>query len=357
MWNNLSLKNRLTTLGILTITILSVLLGGGLIYFTVQSFSYDAFMNATNLDEASASASIYQQYLLETRERYIIQSLSFVVLLSILGMIVFWLVLQYTMRPIQELTSKIDDLETSNLPQEIILKNKNRETRKLESSFNNLLNQINATLDSQKHFVSNAAHELKTPLTSILTNIDVLEMDDNPSKEEYREVLSITRDNIERMSNLVKDMLDLTQLQKQNYEQFNLRQLTLINDEMKKDIANKNINFIMIGDTTINGNRALIERAIQNLIGNAIRYSEKGGSIEVKASQNEIEIKDTGIGIPFDQQDKVFEPFYCVNPSRSRKLGGSGLGLSIVHQILTAHGMSIHLKSQENIGTTFTITL
>ncbi len=355
MWNNMSLQSRLIVAGTLIFMMAGALLGGGLIYFSFRTFSFDAFTDAADLDASSASALHYRDYFLAARETFVMQSVLLVVFVIVTGALVLWLVFRRTMRPLRELSERLDALEANNLPASIDLEHKNPDVRQFLRSFNTLLRRINATLESQKHFVANAAHELKTPLSSIMTNLDVLEMDEDPSKEDYREVLLITRDNIERMSDLVRNMLELTQLQKRDYEQFSLRDLTVISDEMEAAIKAKNLNVEFRGDTVLEGSRTLIERAIQNLVDNAIRYSSEGGDIQISADENTITISDNGIGIPKDKQEKVFEPFYCVDPSRSRELGGSGLGLSIVHQILTRHGMSIDLDSEEGQGTTFII--
>ncbi len=355
MWNNMSIQRQLILMGTLLLMLVGVLLGGGLIYFSFQTFSFDAFTDASDLEASSASAIHFREYFMAARETFIIQSVLLVLLVIVTGSLILWMIFRRTMRPLRNLSQTLDTLEVNNLPSSIDLEHKNPDVLQLQTSFNTLLRRINATLESQKHFVANAAHELKTPLSSIMTNFDVLEMDDDPSKEDYREVLLITRNNIERMSDLVKHMLELTQLQKRDYEQFSLNELNIISDEMNAAIKAKNLNVNFTGDTILEGSRTLIERAIQNIVDNAIRYSSEGGHIQIIANQNTIQISDNGIGIPDSQQEKVFEPFYCVDSSRSRKLGGSGLGLSIVYQILTRHGLSIDLDSKENHGTTFTI--
>ncbi len=357
MWGKLNTKQRLLVLGLTVIIITGGFLGGGLAYVSIRMFSYEAFTTATGLEATSTSAQLYRDYFLAARQTFIISTVLITTGFILVGALALILVFKRTMQPLETLSDELDNMDVNHLPNAISLQANNPELMKLVATFNTLLQKINVTLESQKHFVANAAHELKTPLSTILTNLDVLELDADPDKTEYEEVFAITKENIERMSNLVKDMLQLTQLQKQDYERFAFSDMTLLNTELRDEIKQKNLTFEIHGDTELEGSKPLLERAIQNLIANAVRYTERGGKIAITLTDETIRIADTGIGIAAADQEKIFEPFYCVDRSRSRELGGSGLGLSIVRQILIRHDMSITLESDIGQGTTFIITL
>ncbi|MGB9843440.1 MAG: ATP-binding protein [Caldisericia bacterium] len=215
----------------------------------------------------------------------------------------------------------------------------------------------------KRDFVRDASHELKTPLTAIKGFVETLE--EEIGKNKYIEII---KRNIERMINIINDLLTLSKIEdkdiKLEISEFDF--LEMINNVIKifsGKIKEKNLKVkieIDNYDTKMKGDFYKLEQVFINLIDNAIKYTEEGEikiNYFVKNSSVIIEIIDTGIGIPEEHIDRIFERFYVVNKSRSRKLGGTGLGLSIVKHIVLLHGGKIEVKSEVGKGSKFTITL
>lgn len=357
MWNNMSLQTRVALMSGLSFLALSVLLAFALIYRAESMFSYEAFMDATGLEATTAQNEHIRVFFSETSTAYLVQSALIVAFFVLAGAFALWFLSRRMVLPISRLADVVEDIDADNLPEKIDLPYDNVEIVRLENAFNDMLFQIDTTMEGQKRFVENAAHELKTPIASMMTNLEVLEMEDDPDKEDYEEVFQTVKDSANRMHKLVKDLLTMTQLAQREHESFRFSDLTLITEEVEKMMHEKAIELDRQGDTTIEGSRPLMERALQNLVHNAIRYNHHGGTLRISADDERITISDTGPGIPPDKLKRIFEPFYCADPSRSRELGGSGLGLSIVKQILTQHGMDVRVASEEGKGTTFTVIL
>lgn len=282
----------------------------------------------------------------------------------ILGTGAAWLMAGRALRPVAELSNTIEEISGNDLSRRVEMKDSRDEIGRLAQSFNHMMDKVSASFDRQKRFSASAAHELKTPLSTILVNLEVLELDRDVPLDRLEKVLSIVKTNTERMIRLVDDLFRLTSEKGTDMcEEIRLDEIfTELSGELSQIIQEKHLN-LSVGDTTdikLLGNRVMVTRAIGNLIENAVKYNHENGSISVSARQEEktvaIRISDTGIGIPEEDLPHIFEPFYRVDRSRSRTVGGAGLGLSLVKDIVEKHNGHIEVKSVLGEGTVFILS-
>ena len=234
-----------------------------------------------------------------------------------------------------------------------------------------MLARLDEAFTAQKQFSANAAHELRTPLAVIQTNLEVFARREAPALLDYQEILAMLQEQTGRLSHLAEILLDMTGVQTvERSERISLAALT---DEVFCDLASvaeqKEVELIQQeGDCIITGSYLLLYRAVYNLVENAIKYNHSGGKVTVNTHLSEeitdtstsvnyvfLEVSDTGIGIPPEYQDNIFTPFFRVDKSRSRELGGVGLGLALVHEIVKAHDGSISIKDNPSGGTVFEV--
>ncbi len=357
MWKNVTLKNKVALLNGVSFVVLSVMLAALLIVRAERLFSYERFEDATDFEATTAQTENIRIFFAEASTAYVVQSAIIVVFFVVAGACALWFLSRKMVLAVSEFAASVEHIDADNLPKELRVPYNHPEIDRLENAFNKMLSQIDITMESQKRFVENAAHELKTPIASIMTNLEVLEMEESPDHEDYEEVFNMVKESAERMNALVKDLLTMTQLAQKQDEAFHFSEMTLIPHELQALIDEKNIDVDIRGDASIKGSKPLMERAFQNLIHNAVRYNKHDGAVRIYANSESVTISDTGPGIPKQKLGKIFEPFYCADPSRSRELGGSGLGLSIVKQILHLHDMEVLVDSEEGKGTTFTVHL
>lgn len=277
-----------------------------------------------------------------TRQSYI-----YFVVSLILGIAAVYIVVGKALRPVRQLNTMVHDITENSLDTRIPESKSMDEIGQLANSFNNMLRRLNESFNNQKRFSANAAHELKTPLAIMKTNLQVTKMADEPSAEEYRQCLNVTEESINRLIDIVDDLLCLaSDAPNEDEDHIELQQML---EAIAADIAplysDKGVCIsIDCAGKSIRGSQLLIYRALSNLVENAYKYTDQGGSISITTDgHNRLSISNTGPGIPQDERDKIFEPFYRVDPSRSRKTAGSGLGLSITQAILRRHGAAISL--------------
>jgi len=277
----------------------------------------------------------------------------------VLGSLGAYLVAGVIVHPIKKLSTSVEGIEADRLDVSLPHPKSNDEISQLTVAFNGMLDKLNHSFKSKQLFAQNAAHELKTPLTIIRANIQALEMDDNPTTDDYEEVFMEVKSSTERMIQLVEGLLAMDKLSDEaNMTVFQVAEIfEAIFCDLKDDINSKYLNVQIIGNLTIKGEKTLLSQAFFNLIHNAVRYNTEGGSVIVTLSENQIIIKDTGIGIPTESIGQLFDPFYCVDKSRSKKLGGNGLGLAIAKNILETHQMSINVTSKIGAGTLIAICI
>ncbi|QWH42796.1 sensor histidine kinase [Bacillus mycoides] len=268
------------------------------------------------------------------------------------------------LKPLDTLNSQIKNRTVHNLSETMNIPLTNDEIAELTQSFNEMTDKLNDAFMMQSRFSANAAHELRTPLAVLKTKIDVFKKKNAHSTEEYDALINVFEKQTQRLSELVFTLLDMTNMNdgfedgticlKDVFEDI-VSELSHIADEQEVKL------YLDCADSVVYGNIDLLYRAFYNLVENGIKYNIDGGKVMIKVKSDKkqvmVEIKDTGIGIPDEEKKNIFEPFYRVDKSRSREWGGSGLGLSIVQNIITKHNGNIVVTDNENGGTCFEITL
>ena len=282
-----------------------------------------------------------------------IYSIIATIALTLIGTTIAYIISGQTLKPIKLLVKKVEAIDENNLTTRVSLPESNDEISSLTRSFNSMLEKLNHGFDAQRLFAQNAAHELKTPLASMRANIEVLQIDEKPTTEEYAEVIKIVKGNIEQLIGIVEGLLHLNNVASEvEWQSFESRDVfERVVDELHPEIQQKRINVEILGECRIRGDKSLLSRAFSNLIHNAVRYNNENGSVKISLSESGIIIEDSGVGIPSEHLPRVFEPFYCVDRSRSKKLGGHGLGMSIAKSIFDRHRIEIRILSEQRVGT------
>lgn len=269
------------------------------------------------------------------------------------------------LKPLNLLNEQVKTINTHNLSRTLDVPSTKDEIAELTESFNNMTNQLNAAFAMQRRFSASAAHELRTPLTVLQTKVDVFKKKNEHTREEYHTLLTVIEKQTSRLRGLVGNLLDMSNMD-EIIQQNNISTEDLFEDiifELSGIAKEKNVQLSLNGDNSvIHGNTDLLYRAFYNLVENGIKYNVNGGRVTIEVSGEsaekiEISVKDTGIGISEINKKNIFEPFYRVDKSRSREMGGAGLGLSIVETIIKRHKGIITVRDNECGGTCFTVTL
>ena len=302
----------------------------------------------------------------ETTSRiYWFSIIAFILVVTIGGMCTYFVV-NNALIPIVELNKNIKKINEDNLNSNLSIKGANDEIKELTISFNKMIAKLENAFASQKRFNSSVAHELKTPLAVIKTNIDVLKSSNCKSLEEYDKTLAVVEKSILKMNLIIETLLDIIR-----QENAPLNEIVSI-DEILEDIVDdlsiiankKNIKLKLTSyniKNKIKGNEIMLYRAFYNVIENSIKYNKINGSIDILCYQdlNTIEVKviDTGSGIKEEDYDEIFKPFYRCEGINSYSKNGVGLGLSLTQSVIKLHGGEIKVKSKLNEGTEFTFIL
>lgn len=293
-----------------------------------------------------------------------IASIMYMMIIITIGTIIIYMVLGKVLKPVKRLRDEVAIINENKLSQRVDGFEVRDEIGELASSFNEMLDRLDKAFEAQKRFSSDAAHELKTPLTALKTNLDILAMDENPTKEDYKRIVSVFRKQTDRMINLVNNLFVLSAQKVYDFD--DTVDLDKVINEIIMDISGdaekKNISIdYKKCNTIIKGNYTMISHAIGNIMQNAVKYNNKFGNVTILVEKFKenciIKVKDTGIGIPEDKIDNIFEAFYRVDKSRSRKVAGAGLGLAISKDIINKHNGKIKYYKNEKGGSVFEITL
>lgn len=286
-------------------------------------------------------------------------------LMLVFGTGAAWFMAGKVLKPLGELSNTIEEISGNDLSRRVDkeIQDRQDEIGRLALSFNNMMDKVGASFDRQRRFSASAAHELKTPLATMLVNLEVMELDGQTSPERMEKVLSVVKTNTERMIRLTEDLFRLTSDKDSEMgEEVLLGEAVAIAvDELSSLLQEKHLSVSVqdMAGIKMTGNRVMIYRAMSNLIENAAKYNCDGGSINVTAEAAEhsvtVKIADTGIGIPEEDLPHIFEPFYRVDRSRSRAVGGAGLGLSLVGDIVEKHGGKTAIRSVPGVGTEITV--
>ena len=290
-------------------------------------------------------------------------SLLFSTLLSLLGGVITFFISGHALKPLCDFSKKIEEVQAQNLSDSRIEENKFSELNQLSVSYNKMLERLSEAFKLQRQFTANAAHELRTPLAVMQLQIDLYNSSKHPNNDtSAQQTISMITEQTERLSKMVRTLLDMSELQTIARDE-EIAISALVEEglaDLEPLAQEKGINLIEKCDNVLlMGSDILIYRLVYNLVENAIKYNFSGGTVTVNATQQNsqlhLTVEDTGNGIPEELKERIFEPFFRLDKSRSRELGGVGLGLALVREIVRVHNGSILVKNNANSGTTFEV--
>lgn len=323
------------------------------IYISIPDDKWDEFANDFSI----------QAY--NNKEDYKKNSLLISAILALIGGIVTYFISGHALRPIREFSDKIEEVQAQNLAASRIEENKVKELNQLSVSYNKMLERLSDAFEIQRQFTANAAHELRTPLSLMQVQLDLYNSTRHPDNDaDTLQTIKMVTEQNGRLSKMVKTLLDMSELQTVGRDDEIM--VDALVDEVLADLdplaQEKNIKLTgKCKNITMVGSDILIYRLVYNLVENAIKYNHSGGQVTVTAYRKEkhvyLSVEDTGNGIPEELRERVFEPFFRVDKSRSRELGGVGLGLALVREIVRVHDGSITVRSNPSGGTVFDVIL
>ena len=323
------------------------------IYISIPEDKWDEFAN-------DFSVQVYNN-----KADYRKNSLIISAVLALLGGVATYFISGHALRPIRELSDKIEKVQAQNLADSRIEENQVKELNQLSVSYNRMLERLSDAFEIQRQFTANAAHELRTPLALMQVQLDLYHSNSHPDNDaDTVQMIKMVTEQNDRLNKMVKTLLDMSELQTVGRDDEII--LDALVDEVLEDLEplaeGKNIRLIgKCKDITMVGSDILIYRLVYNLVENAIKYNHSGGQVTVTADRKEkhvyLSVEDTGTGIPEELKERVFEPFFRVDKSRSRELGGVGLGLALVREIVRVHDGSITVRSNPSGGTVFDVIL
>ena len=289
-----------------------------------------------------------------TKDLFRTRSIIATAIIILLSSICTYFISRRALQPLRRLSNEVNKIEAQNLSESLEVPDTNDEISRLTGSFNKMLSRLDDAFTAQKQFSASAAHELRTPLAVMQTNLEVFARKKTPTIEEYQDIFGMIQNQTERLSHLSEVLLDMTGIQ--SVERSDFISLAELTDEVCCDLASiadqKKVELIQEeGDCTVTGSYLLLYRAVYNLVENAIKYNKENGKVNIWVGNTlngkKVIVQDTGIGIPKEHQDRIFERFYRVDKSHSRETGGTGLGLSIVKHGALLHNAEIHVESEE----------
>ena len=323
------------------------------IYISIPEDKWDEFAN-------DFSVQVYNN-----KADYRKNSLIISAVLALLGGVATYFISGHALRPLREFSDKIEKVQAQNLADSRIEENQVKELNQLSVSYNRMLERLSDAFEIQRQFTANAAHELRTPLALMQVQLDLYHSNSHPDNDaDTVQMIKMVTEQNDRLNKMVKTLLDMSELQTVGRDDEII--LDALVDEVLEDLEplaeGKNIRLIgKCKDITMVGSDILIYRLVYNLVENAIKYNHSGGQVTVTADRKEnhvyLSVEDTGAGIPEELKERVFEPFFRVDKSRSRELGGVGLGLALVREIVRVHDGSIVVKSNPSGGTIFEVIL
>lgn len=322
------------------------------IYISIPDDKWDEFADEFSIQVYNNKADFKRNSLIIT------------VLLALLGGVVTYFISGHALRPIREFSDKIEEVQAQNLSDSRIEENNVKELNQLGISYNKMLERLSEAFEIQRQFTANAAHELRTPLALMQVQLDLYNSASHPGNDaDTLQTIKMVTEQNDKLNRMVKTLLDMSELQTVGRDDKII--LDAIVEEVLADLeplaVEKNIKLIgKCEDATMIGSDILIYRLVYNLVENAIKYNHPLGQVTVTAYQRNkhvyLSVEDTGSGIPKELRERVFEPFFRVDKSRSRELGGVGLGLAFVREIVRVHDGSICIKSGKTGGTIFEVT-
>ena len=321
------------------------------IYIGIPDGAWDGFVE-------DFSVQVYNNKL-DYRQK----SLIITALMALLGGVITYFISGHALKPLRVFSDKIEKVQAQNLADSRIEENEVKELNQLSMSYNKMLGRLSDAFEAQRQFTANAAHELRTPLALMQVQLDTYNACAHPGNDEAAvETIKMMTEQNERLGKMVKTLLDMSELQTVARDE--VIALDALIEEVLTDLeslaARKNIRLVRECESvTMTGSDILIYRLVYNLVENAIKYNIDGGQVTVTCKEWDkhihIMVSDTGKGIPEELRSRIFEPFFRVDKSRSRELGGIGLGLALVNEIVRVHEGSIEIKGNRAGGTDFEI--
>ena len=326
----------------------------------------------------------FEQEIQETKEAFLLRSVIATTIIILLSSVCTYFLTKKALTPLQKLTSEVSQIQAQNLSTQLAVPNSKDEIAQLTRSFNEMLTRLDNAFSTQKQFSANAAHELRTPLAVLQTNLEVFEKKQEPEMIEYRQLFTMIKEQTARLSQLVGTLLDMTNLKSvPRTDHVSLEELVdevfcdldpvaekagisihfddSSSQDLHTDVHTPDASALNNNIRNITGSYVLLYRAVYNLVENAIKYNRPNGSVTVsvkeKNGQAMILVKDTGIGISPENQKKIFDPFFRVDKSRSRAMGGAGLGLALVDSIAREHGGSVKVLESNEKGSIIALML
>lgn len=321
------------------------------IYIGIPDGAWDGFVE-------DFSVQVYNNKL-DYRQKSLIIS----ALMALLGGVITYFISGHALKPLRVFSDKIEKVQAQNLADSRIEENEVKELNQLSMSYNKMLGRLSDAFEAQRQFTANAAHELRTPLALMQVQLDTYNACEHPGNDEAaEETIKMMTEQNERLGKMVKTLLDMSELQTVARDE--VIALDALIEEVLTDLeslaARKNIRLVRECEpVTMTGSDILIYRLVYNLVENAVKYNMDGGQVTVTCKEWDkhihIMVSDTGKGIPEELRSRIFEPFFRVDKSRSRELGGIGLGLALVNEIVRVHEGSIEIKGNRAGGTDFEI--
>lgn len=308
-------------------------------------------------------ASNFSVQVYNNKADYKRKSLIFSVMMALFGGVVTYFICGRALKPLNEFSKKIEEVQAQNLADSEIEENDVKELNQLSVSYNKMLKRLSEAFETQRQFTANAAHELRTPLAVMQVQLDVYNSSEHPDNDACAtQTIQMVTEQNERLSKMVKTLLDMSELQ--TVARDDEIALDALVEEVLADLEplaqEKNIQLVQKCEpVSMMGSDILIYRLVYNLVENAIKYNRLDGTVTVMATEKEghicIRVEDTGNGIPEELKERVFDPFFRVDKSRSRALGGVGLGLALVHEIVRVHDGEVTIEDNKAGGTTFEV--
>lgn len=316
-------------------------------------------MQAVSTEPAVAAISTLQEANTGFRQEILLAFL----FVDIVGILLTYFVAGRALQPLTKLSAKMTQMDENNWNCAMTEPDTHDEIGQVSESFRHLMERLQESFQAQKHFAANAAHELKTPLAVMKSAIQVLHLEEKPSAEEYEETLQLCLETTEQLSQMVEELLVISNPKEEAKEEISLKKMTEeIFQKYAAQIQEKDlVVWQQIQQDTWYTHPVLMRFLLENLLSNAVKYNRQGGSIrltaEIKENQLHLEVADTGIGISPEHLPHIFTCFYRADPSRNKEIAGNGLGLSIVKTAVEKMRGGITVESQKGRGTCFHVTL
>ncbi len=285
------------------------------------------------------------------------------VAVTLLGGVLAYFVSGRALRPLRDFAAQVEQVQPNNLAEMKISEDVLPEFKRFSASFNDMIDRLDQGFSAQKQFTGNAAHELRTPLALMQTQMELFSLEHPGANPEIADFLKLLQDQTERMSQMTKTLLEMSELRSVPCN--DRIELAPLVEEVFADLAplaeQREIALECAGDAVTVGSDTLLYRLVFNLVENALRYSRPGTAVSVsideEANRVLLRVRDRGVGIPMQYKESIFQPFFRVDKSRSREYGGVGLGLSLVWEIAALHGGTVEVEESSNEGTVMLVAL